>query len=126
MAPEIGEREPLARFLVHGSDFKAASGRPTYNAFMPSPSGETSVYRVEGLGHGDIRTIGAAHVEPYRGPLKGHAIQVVQAVVALGLVVESKPTPHPAHANIKGWSLSRPRDRIVAEKIAATANLMLY
>jgi hypothetical protein len=93
---------------------------------MPDGNGEKSVYRTQGLSAPEVRKIGQEFVEPLRGQLKGHADQVSAVIFDAGLVIEPDTRPHPRHANIKGWQRSRPADRILAEKIAATARLHLY
>jgi hypothetical protein len=93
---------------------------------MPAKNGCKSVYRTQGLSPDEIRDLGRVYVEPMRGPLKGYANQVAQVVFSAGLTVEPDPHPHRRHANICGWSADRAANRIKAEKIAATATIVIY
>ena len=122
----VRPEEQITRFLVHSNEYKSAHGRPSYTAYMPDGNGEKSVYRTRDLSSEEIYQIGRTYVEPLRGPLKGHADQDASVIFNVGLSIEPAPKPHPRHANIKGWNNSRSADRILAEKIAATARLKLY
>jgi hypothetical protein len=93
---------------------------------MPASNGEKSVYRTQELTPDEVRELGRVYVEPMLGPLKGHADQVARVVFDVGLTVDPDRRPHPRHANIRGWSAVRAANRIKAEKIAATATIVIY
>jgi hypothetical protein len=126
MEGSVRADERLSCYLVHSNDFKLSKRRPTYNAYMPAQTGRKSVYRTQELSSDDIREIGRVYVEPMRGPLKGYADQTARVVLDVGLTVDPDRVPHPRHANICGWGAARAANRIMAEKIAATATVVIY
>ena len=73
----------------------------------------------------DVAALGVQYVGRPQSPLKGHCDLAAAEFFHEGLNIESAPSPHERHANVKGWT-SDPRNRIVARKLADKALLTVY
>ena len=119
----VSSNELLARFIFYKSYLRQdLSVRP--DAFIPHPWPDLSVTRHLSLSDTEIWKIGQA-VQPSK-PLLGRAD--FQAVIAqqLNLRVVADPVPgNPNHANIKDWPIGKPRQKSIAQEIAATVGKAL-
>lgn len=100
---EVSAFERLARFLRQSSYVAKSNGRIKYNAFLPAPDHDTSVFRVDGLNANDIETLAKEHVK--ERSKNGAAMFTASLVNKAKLVIQSKEPP-PRHANIRGWSMN--------------------
>ena len=125
----IGDDEKLARYIFSARHFSREKLRVKAEAFMPS-RGEVSVFRIDGLDEEAIWEIGndvALKREQTlyaRGDTKANDIRNIQdEEIRLDIVRDEPP---PRHANIVGWPENdKPRQKVLALQIAATASLVL-
>ena len=117
--------ELLARFLLSRSLFSREKRTVKSSAFMPPPSGELSVFRIEGLSAGETWELGERHVaRPQQRRLHGRADMVARAVTESGLKVNPDDDP-PRHATIVGWPDSKDAQKSIALELAVRAKLRL-
>ncbi len=112
---EILPTETLARFLRQ-SRYKNSSGRIKYNAFLPAPDHDTSVFRVQGLSKEQIKAIAVEHVN--ERSKNGAALFSANLVAKAKLQILSHEPP-PRHANIRGWSMNEDPELSKSERNAA-------
>ena len=103
LADEISASEQLARFLRQSSYVAKLTGRIKYNAFLPAPDHDTSVFRVDRLNFEEIEIIAKENVK--ERSKNGAAIFAANLVHKAKLEIQSKEPP-PRHANIRGWSMN--------------------
>ena len=125
----IGDDEKLARYIFSARHFSREKLRVKAEAFMPS-RGEVSVFRIDGLGEAATWEIGSdvamkrEQTLYARGDTKTDEIRKIRVdEIRLEIVPDEPP---PRHANIVGWPENdKPRQKIIALQIAATATLVL-
>ena len=126
MEESIKSSEPLSRFITEKSYYRPSDKTVRHNAFMPNRDGETSVYRIIGLGDPEIFEIGQRFVADKRNkPLLGRADINVLKILEKELKVISDPDPHPRHANIVDWPEEREKYRLIAVELADESELHL-
>lgn len=100
--------------------------RVKYNAFLPSPNKETSVYRISTLTRDEIWDIGKRSVAEVRcETLRGRADIITLDVLKEDLKVKPNIERHPLHANIIGWPAIKHEQKLIAIKLAEKARLHL-
>ena len=121
MNTEILSPEILARYIIQRKHYRA-DGTVRHNAFMPSPAGEVSVYRITDLKEEQVWEIGRTNVAAaLNKQLLGRADIIALCVFNQKLRVESDPKPHPRHANIVGWPIDQEKKKEIALVLAAEA-----
>lgn len=124
----------FSRFLVDKSDFKVASGSPSFvkpSAFMPRPNKATQRLETSVFATGDLQRVnepaiwqlGLAYVMPYCPPQKklyGRADVGAEDIASAGLNIEEDNRP-PRHANIIGWSSEKDAQKESALLLANAA-----
>lgn len=120
--PPVTDDELLARFILFRKWIRHdQTARP--DAFIPYPYPDLSVTRHRELLEFDLWQIGQSVADKRSLNLYGRADIQALAVKAQSLHIE--PTPMPKnHANIIGWPLDKPRQKIIAQEIAATARFV--
>lgn len=121
----VAAEEPLARFIVEKSYFRA-NRTVRHSAFMPSGQDkEVSVYRIFGLDLDGIWDLGNRNVATPRGKqLLGRADTKLVDVTAVGLSVIPDDDSS-RHANIRGWPDDSSRHKLLALQLADKAVLHL-
>jgi len=118
----VDREEAVARFLCHGSDLHAATGRVKPGRYLPR-DGRTSVFRINGLELADIRSLGNAILR--NPPPIAHARTIAAVVYDCGLTFD--PNNEPArHADIVGWPDRKEHQKLIALKIAEVATTFRY
>lgn len=120
--PPVADDELLARFILFSKWIRHdQTTRP--DAFIPYPCPDLSVTRHRELSEVDLWQIGQDVADKIDTHLHGRADIQALAVKAQSLHIE--PTPMPKnHANIIGWPLDKPGQKIIAQEIAATARFI--
>ncbi|MCH7229060.1 hypothetical protein [Haloferula sp. A504] len=129
LSAEVDGGEPLARYCTSSSWVAKSKGRVKYQAFMPAPDDDTSVYRSEGMSDGELwahadRYFVNAEGEPYR--IHGAAVVEASCVSEAGIQIIPDEGP-PRHANLRGWpldadlELQKSKRKAVAKRIASEA-----
>jgi hypothetical protein len=122
--PPVDPEEPISRYIFSSSHFSAQLSRIKHNAFMPPPSGGTSVFRTSGLGEIEIWAIGQG-ISTQRGQqLHARGDLLTSDVLSLALAVEPSEPP-PRHANITGWPQEKDQVKLKALELAGKATLRL-
>ena len=121
----LSAEEPLARFIVEKSYFRADCTL-RHSAFMPSRQDrEVSVYRILGLDPSGIWELGRSNVAvPRNKQLLGRADIKVLDVTAVGLTTIPDDDPS-RHANIRGWPEDSSKHKLLALQLAEKALLHL-
>ena len=120
--PPVDAAEPITRYIFSSSHFSAQLSRIKHNAFMPPPSGGTSVFRTSGLVETDIWAIGQG-ISTQRGQqLHARGDLLTRDVLSLTLAVEPSEPP-PRHANITGWPHEKDQIKLRAMELAEKATL---
>ena len=97
----IQSDEPICRYFLGSRKLNRSAAK---RSWLPDAQGRTSVYRVHGLGHGEIEDIGRVHVAQPRGKvLSGRTECQSVNLTNVGLDIIPDPEPHPRHANVTGW-----------------------
>lgn len=120
--PPIADDELVARFVLFSKwirDDKTV--RP--DAFIPHPYPNLSVTRHRELSEFALWQIGQSIADKSSRNLYGRAD--IQSLVVKAHSLRIEPTPEPKnHANITGWPLDKPGQKIIAQEIAATARFV--
>jgi hypothetical protein len=118
--------EPLVRFIFDKSQYRSSDLSAKFSLFMPaSKTNDVSVFRTEGLDETGCFELGETYVAPMRGkPILGLARLVAKDVFDQQLAVIGTRTPHPRHADIKGWP-GDTENRLKAIHLAQLAKLVL-
>lgn len=123
----VDPAEPLARFILNKSDYRA-DGTVRHCIFLPSPkTGQTSVFRIFGLSENAVWQMGDNEVAQKRKPplsLIGRADIFVREVLNTGLSIDADDIP-PHHANITNWPMEQSAQRLIAMELAENAQLHL-
>jgi hypothetical protein len=101
------------------------SSRVKAPAFMPHPDTlDLSVFRIQGLNKDETLEIGEAHVAHPDRTLHGFAEILAAIIYDQKLRLHPDDTP-PRHADVTGWPISKSEQKLIAQQIAATAQLHL-
>ena len=116
----------LARYLIQSKDFSRAGNYVKARAFMPPPDRKTSVFQINGLTDNEIWDIGEDHVaRPQEKTLHGRG-DILAAAVEKTKVLKIHYDNIPLrHANIIGWPEEKDRQKLLAQELAAEAELKL-
>ncbi|MDR4504736.1 MAG: hypothetical protein MRK01_08100 [Candidatus Scalindua sp.] len=123
---EINSLEPLGRYLLTKSQFSHQKKRVKYTAFMPNPNNlELSVFRISGLSQNKIWEIGEKYLtKNLERTLYGIARIIALKVTDNKVQIKSDNNP-PRHANIVGWPNEKSEQKLIAQELAANAQLEL-
>ncbi len=116
LAPLLDSKEQVARFLRQSNYVVKSTGRIKHTAFLPAPDHDTSVFRTDGVGQGDVQAMAEEHVK--ERSKNGAAIFKASAVADAKLQIEAKEPP-PRHANIRAWSMNDDLDLRKSERKTA-------
>ena len=114
----------LARFLKHSNRFAAVAKNVRTSAFMPHHM-ELSVFGIDYLSEEQIWNLGAENLSlNINQPIKGRDEILAEFVNKNGLQLVKDNNP-PRHANIIGWPQAKHEQKLIAEKLALKAILVL-
>ena len=118
---DIDGDEQLARFILTRRYIRQDNTvKP--EAFIPPSDLNLSVTRHGTLTEEAVWACGDLIADAQNKDLHGRADVVTQAVRSGGLEVQAAPVPeNPNHANIAGWPPEKPRQKVLAQLIAAAA-----
>lgn len=122
------DEERLSRFIFCKDHFSTLKNEVKYGAFIPPKNLELSIYRSNFLSENEIWKIGKNNVTELRADNKkiiSRADITTSLVRIKGLDAISKPTPHPLHADIIGWSSDKSLQKLKAQELALLASLSL-
>ncbi|HHT9145302.1 MAG: hypothetical protein Q7J76_08540 [Candidatus Brocadiaceae bacterium] len=120
--PPVTDNELLARFVLFSKWIRLdQTVRP--DVFMPYPYPYLSVTRHRELSEFDLWKTGQSVADKRSLKLYGRADIHATAVKAQSLRIEPTSTPK-NHANIIGWPVDKPGQKIIAQEIAATARFV--
>mgnify|MGYP001569640033 CR=1 FL=1 len=121
----ISSAESLSRYIFSEKYYSKSDNRVRFNAFMPRENEvKISVFRIDGLGSQEIWDIGKEVAKNRNPSLKGRADLLVEHVSQAKLSVESDEPPQ-RHANIVFPSKDKSEQKLIAIKLAGSANLRL-
>lgn len=123
---QVGEAEPLNRFLLNRHEFGTNPPRVTHHAFMPNLNRkvgrlEKSIHRIRGLSSARVWQLGRLFVEQRVNSrtIKARAVGGPRVVVAAGLGFRVGGSPWPRHTDIVGWPSEKDRQKLLAMEVAA-------
>lgn len=120
--PPVTDDELLARFVLFRKWIRNDQ-TVRQDAFIPYPYPNLSVTRHIGLSESELWQLGQSVADKRALPLYGRADVPVRAIKSRFLDIE--PTPEPRnHANITGWPIDKPRQKMIAQQIAAAAEFV--
>jgi hypothetical protein len=122
--PPVAETELLARYVTQSGQFRAGDKSVKQDLFMPHPYQELSVTRHLHATEAEIWAIGKDVAATRR--LYGRADIRASDCSIDSLRVVAKPVPNNSnHADIEGWPLSKPDQKVIALKLAASAGKVI-
>ena len=116
--------ECLARFVLFGRWIRRFGNTETVkaDAFIPHPYPNLSVTRHLSLSEQELWRIGNEIAKLRPATLYGRADVSVAEAMNHKLQVAPDPVPgNPNHANVIGWPLGKPAQKIIALELAAAA-----
>ena len=120
-----GPDEMLARYLLSRSQFSRHKQLVKSSAFMPPPSNELSMFRIDGLPEAQAWRLGLTHVaEPQQRTLYGRADLGTATVAGVGLSARPDDDP-PRHVSVVGWPEEKHAQKLIALQLAQAAALRL-
>jgi len=121
----VQKSEPIARFICSSSWYSKENSRVKSPAFMPHPDSlDLSVFRIQGLDNDEALKIGEEHVARPGRTLHGFAKIHASTIYGQELNLRPDDIP-PRHADVTGWPTSKSEQKLIAQQIAATAQLNL-
>ena len=121
---DIGRNDPLARYLIDKRHFSPLNQRVKPGAFLPEPTGETSVYLIKYLSEEEIWTLGTTYIEITGRRIRARAELLARAVEHAKLRILPDDPP-PRHAKIVGWSSEKDEQKACALELAQSSVLKL-
>lgn len=120
-SPPVTDDEFFARFILFRGWIRSSDSTVRPDAFIPHPYPALSVTRHIGLTTEEIWQIGQTVADTRPATLYGRAD--VQVLHARRQSLRIVPTPEPKnHANVTGWPMDKPAQKIIAQELAAVAN----
>lgn len=122
---QVQPEESLTRYILHKSHFSILHKKVKYAAFLPAPTGATSVFRTSLLSDAEIWQTGEQEVADKRNMrLLGRADVAAFHILHIGLrkIPDNEP---PRHANITGWPEEISEQKLIALELAEKAQLYL-
>lgn len=121
--PPVEETEILARYVLQSKHFRN-DGTPRPELFMPHPYQDLSVTRHREATELEIWQVGNDVATQTGKTLYGRFDIQAKDCQIESLRVEAKPVENnPNHADITGWSSSKPEQKTLAQKIAAAKSM---
>ncbi len=118
----VADEEYLARFILFSNWIRNSDQTVKPDAFIPYPHPDLSVTRHLYLSEEAIWEIGQGVANTRQKTLYGRADFYAAAAQKQLLKIESAPAPNnPNHANIIGWPVGKPAQKIIAQQLAADA-----
>ena len=113
--------EQLARFILHRSHLRQDwTVKP--DAFIPHPWPNLSVTRHLQLSETELWNIGRDVARLAKKTLHGRAdVRVFNFERHKLRVIAAPIVKNPNHANVSGWPLEKPAQKVIAQEIAAAA-----
>ncbi len=115
----VDDSELLARFILFSNRIRS-DGSVKPDAFIPFPWPDLSVTRHVGLSEAEIWELGQQVADSQTKPLYGRADVEASTIICQGLRIVPTLTPR-NHADVTGWPLDKPSQKIIAQELAATA-----
>jgi len=122
---EISLRETLSRFIYSKSHYARTKGIVKYNAFMPDPYDNLSVFRTSDWVEDRIWERGKKDQDR---TLKARGDVLASAVLEVEELFLDPDDDPPGHANIKGWPVgqeNKSKRMEIAKTLADKARLFL-
>jgi len=121
----VASIEQLARFIVFSGWIRRSDQTVKQDAFIPPPDLELSVTRHKNLSEQELWRIGQSVADSRPAKLHGRADIRAVNVRQQALDVEPNPVPgNPNHANVIGWPVDKPAQKIIAQELAAKARFL--
>jgi len=121
----VASIEQLARFIVFSGWIRRSDQTVKQDAFIPPPDLELSVTRHKNLSEQELWRIGQSVADSRPAKLHGRADIRAVNVRQQALDVEPNPAPgNPNHANVIGWPVDKPAQKIIAQELAAKARFL--
>lgn len=129
-ADHVSDHELLARFIMF-SDWIRADGSLRQDAYIPPPKDlQLSVTRHVGLSEDGIWQRGQDVATERGKPLLGRADISAKAIRDTeGKTLDVIPFPlerNPQHAHVIGWPADKPRQKYLAQRLAAGATYLSH
>lgn len=120
--PAVGDEEIVARYVLQSSHVRRSDRSLKPDAFMPHPHADLSVTRHYRATEDELWLVGESVALKRGRTLYGRGDFAAASCRAVGLGVEAAPLPdNPNHANVLGWPVEKPLQKIMAQQIAAVA-----
>lgn len=121
----VASDEQLARFILFSKWIRTSDQTVKPDAFIPHPYPDLSVTRHKNLSEQELWQIGQGIADARPATLYGRADIRKAEVRRQALEVEPKPVANnPNHANVIGWPVDKPAQKIIAQELAAKANFV--
>jgi hypothetical protein len=120
LSSKVEDHEPLARFIFSGEHFAQTKGLVKPKAFLPDPTGETSVFRTFSLSAQQIWAIGNS-IRSEKSKAYGNINAA--AVRSIGLSINPATEDHPRHAVIVDWPQEKDKKLSLALQLSRDASL---
>ncbi len=122
--PAVENTEILARYVLQSNHFRKADKTAKPELFMPHPHQDLSVTRHRDATEDEIWQIGKNVAQQRNKKFYGRFDIQAKDCQIDSLKVEPKPLPNnPNHADITGWTSSKPDQKALALKIAASQSI---
>ena len=116
----VADEECLARFILFSNWIRNADQTVKPDAFIPYPYPDLSVTRHTNLSGEALWKVGQNVANARSAKLYGYADFHASTARRQHLKIDSAPIPNnPNHANINGWPVDKPTQKIVAQQLAA-------
>jgi len=124
--PAIDSDEWLARYIYYSRHVRP-DGTVRPDTFIPHPYPDLSVTRHLQLSEGELWQVGRVIARQTSKTLHGRADTQVFVFEKQQLRVVANPVlpDNPNHANVTGWPVDKPAQKIIAQQIATEASKVL-
>ena len=120
--PPVDSDETLARYVTQSSQFRKSDQTVKPDVFIPHPHADLSVTRHRDATIEELWEIGRDVANALGRHLYGRADICANVCTREGLTVSPAPLPNNSnHADISNWPTGKPRQKLVAMKLAEAA-----
>jgi hypothetical protein len=122
--PDVSPDEALARYVLY-SKYVRQDKTLKPDAFVPHPYRELSVTRHAMASETELWRLGEEVAASQARSLYGRGDFGVAVCVDQNLAVRAAPVPgNPNHAHVEDWPVEKPRQKLIAQQVAAASRFL--
>jgi hypothetical protein len=123
--PDVSDDELLTRYVMQSGHFRRSDKKVKPDLFMPHPYQDLSVTRYLNATIEEVLAVGENIAKEGNRTLYGRAdIKAIDCRFSTLKVVKDPTPENPNHADIQGFPLDKPDQKVIALRLAAAAEFI--